>query len=93
MKGAKAMKTKTHLILGCPASGALPRNAERDPRFIQYLLGELPERTKLEDQYLGDQETFERLVAAQEELICTYVRGAFHHRESGKAGRALLPAP
>jgi len=65
------MKTKTHLILGCPAFGTLPRNAERDPRFIKYLLGELqePERTKLEDQYLGDDETFKRLVAAEEELM------------------------
>jgi hypothetical protein len=82
VKGAKAMKTKTHLILGCPASGTLPpgqkpsgstmpQNAGRDPRFIKYLLGELPapERTKLEDQYLGDDETFKRLVAAEEELM------------------------
>jgi hypothetical protein len=82
VKGAKAMKTKTHLILGCPASGTLPpvpkpsgttmpQDAERDPRFIKYLLGELPapERTKLEDQYLGDDETFKRLVAAEEELM------------------------
>jgi hypothetical protein len=83
------MKTKTHLILGCPASGTLPhvpkpsgttmpQKADRDPRFIKYLLGELPEpeRAKLEDQYLGDDETFERLVAAEEQLIFKYVRGA-----------------
>ena len=77
------MKIKTHLILGCRASGTLPPvptmplNAERDPRFIKYLLGELPEpeRTKLEDEYLGDEETFQRLVAAEEQLIYTYGRG------------------
>jgi len=56
--------------------------AERDPRFIKYLLGELPEpeRTKLEDEYLGDDETFERPVAAEEELIYTYVRGGLFAR-------------
>ena len=61
------MKTKTHLILGCPASGTLPPVS----RFTKYILGELPEpeRTKLEDEYLGDEEIFERLVAAEEELM------------------------
>jgi hypothetical protein len=94
------MKTKTHLILGCPASGTLPRvptmpqNAERDPRFTKYLLGELPEpeRTKLEDEYLGDDETFESLVAAEEELIYTYARGGLSPAQrSGFTGYFCKP--
>jgi hypothetical protein len=101
VKGAKAMKTKTHLILGCPASGTLPpvptmpHNAARDPRFIKYLLGELPEpeRTKLEDEYLGDDETFERLVAAEEELIYTYVRGGLSPTQHSGFERLFLQTP
>ena len=108
------MKTKTHLILGCPASGTLPpvpkpsgkaqsklneastpQNAERDPRFINYLLGELPEpeRTKLEDEYLGDDETFQKLVAAEEELICTYVRGGLSPTQHSGFERLFLQTP
>jgi anti-sigma factor RsiW len=73
----------------------MPRNAERDPRFIKYLLGELPEpeRTKLEDKYLGDDETFKRLVAAEEELIYTYVRGGLSPTQHSGFDRLLLQTP
>jgi hypothetical protein len=76
-------------------SQTMPHSAERDPRFIKYLLGELPEpeRTKLEDEYLGDDETFKRLVAAEEELIYTYVRGGLSPTQRCSVDRLFLQTP
>jgi hypothetical protein len=67
------MRRKKSLRMG----NSMQTDAARDPRLLRYLLSELPdpERTQLEDEYLGDDETFEKLVAAEEELIYTYVRG------------------
>jgi hypothetical protein len=55
----------------------MPQDTERDTRLIGYLLGELVncERTRLEDEYLGDSELFEKLLDAEDELIHAYVRG------------------
>jgi hypothetical protein len=71
------------------------QNAERDQRFIKYLLGELPEpeRTKLEDEYLGDDETFERLVAAEEELVYTHVRGGLSPTQHSGFEQLFLQTP
>jgi hypothetical protein len=76
-------------------SQTMPHNAEPDPRFIKYLLGELPEpeRTKLEDEYLGDDETFKRLVAVEEELIYTYVRGGLSPAQRSDFDRLFLQTP
>jgi hypothetical protein len=55
----------------------MPQDTKRDARLISYLLGELvnSDRNKLEDEYLGDDELFQKLLAAEDELIHTYVRG------------------
>jgi hypothetical protein len=56
----------------------MPQDTERDARLTSYLLGELvnSERNKLEDEYLGDDELFQKLLAAEDELIHAYVRGS-----------------
>jgi hypothetical protein len=49
----------------------------------QYLLGNMPEeeRARLEDQYFADADTFEELVAAENDLIDSYVRGELEKSE------------
>ena len=46
--------------------------------LTRYLLGELPEeeRSGLEAEYFADPELFARLLAAEDDLIDAYVRGA-----------------
>jgi hypothetical protein len=68
---------------------------ERDPRLIGYLLGELVdcERTKLENEYLGDHELFEKLLAAEEELIYAYVRGRLSPSQRLGFERLFLQTP
>jgi hypothetical protein len=48
-----------------------------EERLIAYLLGELsePEQDAVEASYVGDAQAFERLLAAEEDLIDTYVAG------------------
>ncbi len=47
---------------------------ERD-KFMEYLLGEMPrkQREEMEDKYVADEELFDQLLAAEDELIDDYV--------------------
>jgi hypothetical protein len=73
----------------------MPQDAERDQRFIKYLLGELlePERTQLEDEYLGHAETFKKLVTAEKQIIDAYLRGALSPSQLSHFERLFLPMP
>jgi hypothetical protein len=59
------------------------RTSEREELLVRYLLGELPagERTRLEEDYFAEAGAFERLLAAEDELIDDYVRGGLNARE------------
>lgn len=52
-------------------------------KIRRYLLGELlePEQAALEDEYLNDDESFERMVAVENELVDGYARGRLTERE------------
>ena len=58
---------------------------ESDEKLTRYLLGDLPEeeRVRLEEEYFNDDDAFESLVAARDELTDLYARGELkgHARE------------
>lgn len=60
------------------------RVIELDQKLMRYLLGELSldERTQIEDLYIADQDFYERMLIAEDEMIDTYVRGAMSERDS-----------
>lgn len=60
------------------------RVIELDQKLMRYLLGELSldERTQLEDRYIADQDFYEHMLIAEDEIIDTYVRGAMSERDS-----------
>ncbi len=63
--------------------------------FVQYLLGELSEaeRTRLEQEYFGDDEFFEQLLVAEDELIDAYVRGELGGRKRERFESYFLSSP
>ena len=70
-------------------------HSKPDRRMIAYLLGELSddERTRLEDDYVGDQDLFDELADAETELIDAYVRGALTSRERDRFEARYLSSP
>jgi hypothetical protein len=63
--------------------------------MIRYLLGELPEQEQiqLEEQYFGDDDWFEQLLASEEELIDDYVQGLLSQRERERFEKYFLTTP
>jgi hypothetical protein len=63
-----------------------------EKKLMHYLLGELSqdERTELEDRYLSDQDFFDRLLAAEDDLIDEYVQGKLSRQESQLFERNFL---
>jgi hypothetical protein len=63
-----------------------------DEDLKSYLLGTLPQpaRALLEDRYLSDDDTYERLLAIEEELIDHHVYGLLSSREWEPLKRSLL---
>jgi anti-sigma factor RsiW len=63
--------------------------------FRRYLLGELPEaeRAVLEEKYFTDQEIFEQVAQAENELIDSYVRGGLAPAERTRFERHYLAHP
>ena len=61
----------------------------------KYLLGTLPEpeQTALEDEYLNDDEGFEQMVAAENELVDGYVRGQLTRQERRQFEQHYLAHP
>jgi cell division protein FtsL len=69
--------------------------SERE-RFIgRYLLGQVSqeERDNFEDQYLADDDLFEELVAAENDMIDSYVRGGLSKTEQGQFESHFLNTP
>jgi|SRR5579859_1839346 len=69
--------------------------SERE-RFIgRYLLGQVSqeERDTFEDQYLADDDTFEELIAAENDMIDSYVRGGLSKIEQEQFESHFLNTP
>jgi hypothetical protein len=69
------------------------RDEERAAR--RYLLGEgaEPDRVAFEDRFFEDNELFERLLAAEDDLVDAYARGTLSDDERAKLERGLLATP
>lgn len=66
-----------------------------DKELTRYLLGELSEAEKveLEDLYLADQDFFDRLLAAEDDLIDDYAQGRLSKKESRLFEQNFLTSP
>ena len=73
----------------------MPGGTDHDERLVRYLLGELSEqeRDQLESEYLGNSESHDQLVAAEDELIYAYVGGRLSHSQSISFERFFLQTP
>lgn len=68
------------------------RNPITDEELRSYLLDNLPQpaRAQLEERYLSDDETYERLLAMEEELIDEHAHGLISSRQWEPLKRSLL---
>jgi hypothetical protein len=64
----------------------------KDESVVRYLLGELSEEegARLEDEYFADDEAFEQLLAAEDELFDAYARGELSADRSARFERRVL---
>jgi hypothetical protein len=72
-----------------------PADADYDHRLRAYLLGELPvaEREEIETKIFEDEETYDRLLEAQYDLIDAYARDALTSHERVEVEQRLLGPP
>jgi hypothetical protein len=70
-------------------------DSDQEKQMVQYLLGQLSEQeqAELERQYLMDDALFEQLLAVEEELRDTYVRGELSGTERQAFEQRLLILP
>ena len=63
--------------------------------MTRYLLGDLPEteQTAVEQEYFADQEKFEEVWAAENDLVDRYVRGRLSRAERELFERNYLQSP
>jgi hypothetical protein len=68
---------------------------EQDERMNRYLLGDLPETEQiaLEQEYFADSEKFEKVWAAENDLVDRYVRGRLSRAERELFERNYLQSP
>jgi len=66
-----------------------------DQRVVSYLLGELPEaeQVRLEEEYFADEEKFQQLQAAQNDLLDAYARGLLTPAQREQFERHFLDSP
>lgn len=64
-------------------------------RFVVYLLGDLPEedRERLEQEYFADEDVWQAVCAAEDELIEAYVRGRLSPEQKSKFESHILVSP
>lgn len=73
----------------------MTRKTREDQPLTQYILGGLPERERerLEAEYFEDDDAFERLLIAEEELTDEYVRGELSAEERARFEKSYLSSP
>ena len=66
-----------------------------DRLLVQYLVGDCSEdeRTRVEERFFTDEETFERLCELEEDLAWRYARGEMNVTERGQVERAYAARP
>jgi hypothetical protein len=71
------------------------QTTEQDERIARYLLGDLPEteQVAIEREYFADQEKFEEVWAAENDLVDRYVRGRLSRGERELFERNYLQSP
>src|SRR5215470_4869608 len=71
------------------------QTTEQGERMTRYLLGDLPEseQAAVEQEYFADQEKFEEVWAAENELVDRYVRGRLPRGERELFERNYLQSP
>src|SRR5215475_12657000 len=71
------------------------QTTEQGERMTRYLLGDLPEseQAEVEQEYFADQEKFEEVWAAENELVDRYVRGRLPRGERELFERNYLQSP
>jgi hypothetical protein len=71
------------------------QTSSSDRVMIRYLLGDLSkeEMAQLEDEYLADDDTFERLLSVEDDLIDAYVRKELTPHDQGQFERFYLSSP
>src|SRR5215813_2525458 len=73
----------------------MQQSTEQGERMTRYLLGDLPEseQAAVEQEYFADQELFEEVWAAENELVDRYVRGRLPRVERELFERNYLQSP
>lgn len=64
-------------------------------RMVRYLLAEMPEdeRSDFEDRFFEDSDLFEELIAVEDEMLRSYVRGSGSKPERAGVARRYLSTP
>ncbi|HEY6347780.1 MAG TPA: hypothetical protein VI636_00070 [Candidatus Angelobacter sp.] len=70
-------------------------DSERTARIVRFFLGQMPadERTEFERQFLVDDEVFEEIIAAENDLIYAYARGKLRAEEKSRFEAHFLSTP
>src|SRR4030095_17123643 len=73
----------------------MQQTTEQGERMTRYLRGDLPEteQAAVEQEYFADQEKFEEVWAAENELVDRYVRGRLPRGERELFERNYLQSP
>src|SRR5437773_1918909 len=73
----------------------MDKNVYSDTALKQYLLGEISEaeRDQIEQQYLANKDSFDQLLAVEDDLVDEYARGELGAREREQFERKLLATP
>jgi anti-sigma factor RsiW len=73
----------------------LESKTQEDERLARYILGELSEheRERLEAEYFEDDDAFEQMLMAEEELTDAYVRGELSAEERAQFEKSYLSSP
>ena len=71
------------------------QTVELDKKLTRYLLGDVSdkERLEIEDRYLSDEEFFDELLVAEDELIDDYVRGRLSRADRDSFESNFLCSP
>src|SRR5438270_1655030 len=82
---------------GIPSSQAktMKRTTDQTALMIRYLLGDISndEQVRLEEQFLTDDESYQQLMALEDELRYDYAQGGLNPRQRALFERRFLTAP
>ncbi|MGH9843480.1 MAG: hypothetical protein ACREEM_32480 [Blastocatellia bacterium] len=73
----------------------MKQTTDNEERMVNYLLGELPEeeQLRLEERFFTDDETYQQLLALEDELLYDYAAGGLSSEQRVKFERRFLNSP